>query len=173
MTEMRLYPTAFMLWLALVFVWFGLTVLRGQHKQFAWGALWTGLFVVAGLHVLNPDDFIVRHNVKLMEQERSFDTDYMVDNLSDDAIPALAEALPKMNSDDQCRVKNEFWRRWKTDQSNGDFRTWNLSRWQAQQIIMRLAWDCPIDNVIFKSAFPCIGLQKHDPREDLRCGWMI
>ncbi len=39
LTTVRLYPMAFMIWLALVFLWFALTVLRGAREQFAWGAL--------------------------------------------------------------------------------------------------------------------------------------
>lgn len=137
MTEMRFYPTAFMFWLALVFLWFGLTVLRGQAKHFAWGALWTGLFVIAGLHVLNPDNFIVRHNVKLMEQGRQFDVVYNGKYLSTDAVPALVDSLPQMTFEQQCVVKNEFWYRWKNMQ-DGDFRTWNLSRWQSRNELTNL-----------------------------------
>ncbi|MCA1638437.1 MAG: DUF4173 domain-containing protein [Acidobacteria bacterium] len=88
LTAQRLYPMAFMIWLAVIFVWFALTVLRGAREQFAWGALWSALFVLVTLHVFNPDDFIVRTNVNLMQQGRSFDTVY-VSELSDDAVPAL------------------------------------------------------------------------------------
>src|SRR5205085_5750237 len=38
LTELRLYTTAFMGWLALVFVWFAATVLRGARERFACGA---------------------------------------------------------------------------------------------------------------------------------------
>src|SRR5687767_2606019 len=57
LTTVRFYPMAFMVLLALVFVWFALTVLRGMRRQFAWGALWLSLFTLGTLHVLNPDDF--------------------------------------------------------------------------------------------------------------------
>ena len=134
LTEMRFYPTAFMFWLALVFLWFGLTVLRGQHQRFAWGALWTAFFVVAGLHVLSPDDFIVRHNVKLMEQGRSFDSHYMRD-LSNDAVPAIVKSLAEMSFEQQCAFRYEFLRRLQKDETR-DFRTFNLSRWNAQQILL-------------------------------------
>ena len=74
LTTARLYPMVFMIWLALVFVWFGLTVLRGAREQFAWGALWLALFMLGTLHVFNPDEFIVRTNVRLMQEGRSFDS---------------------------------------------------------------------------------------------------
>jgi hypothetical protein len=41
MTTIRLYPMIFMTWLAILFVWFVLTVLRGKRQYFAWGALWS------------------------------------------------------------------------------------------------------------------------------------
>lgn len=133
MTTMRLYPTAFMLWLSLVFVWFALTVLRGNSQRFAWGALWTALFVVAGLHVLNPDHFIVRHNVKLMEQGRQFDAFYN-SNLSDDAVPALMQGLPQMSFDNQCTVKYDMLNKLR-DNKQTDFRSWNLARWTARNVL--------------------------------------
>ncbi len=63
LTTIRFYPMAVMILLALIFVWFSLTVLRGMRQQFASGALWLTLFTLGTLHVLNPDDFIVRTNV--------------------------------------------------------------------------------------------------------------
>ena len=56
MTTVRLYPMIFMMWLAIVFVWFAVTVLRGYRQYFAWGALWSAIFVLGATHVLNPDD---------------------------------------------------------------------------------------------------------------------
>ncbi|HYE72847.1 MAG TPA: DUF4173 domain-containing protein, partial [Blastocatellia bacterium] len=41
MTELRFYTVAFMAWLAIIFVWFSLTVLRGQRERFAFGAVLT------------------------------------------------------------------------------------------------------------------------------------
>ena len=135
LTTMRLYPTAFMLWLALVFLWFGATVLRGQPKFFAWGALWTALLVIGGLHVLNPDDLIVRHNAKLMQQGRQFDAGYNSHSLSDDAVPALTEFLPEMSFENQCTVKHELLHRLETDKT-ADFRTFNFSRWTARGVLL-------------------------------------
>jgi hypothetical protein len=135
LTTMRLYPTAFILWLALVFLWFGATVLRGQPKFFAWGALWTALLVVGGLHILNPDDLIVRHNVKLMQHGRQFDAGYNSYSLSEDAVPALTEFLPEMSFEHQCTVKRELLRRLENDKT-ADFRTFNFSRWTARGVLL-------------------------------------
>lgn len=132
LTTVRLYPMIFMIWLAMIFIWFGLTVLRGAREQFAWGALWTALFMLGTIHVLNPDDYIVRTNIRLMQEGRSFDAHYN-SNLSDDAVPTLLENLPEMSFDQQCTVKHKLSRRLNQTNQENDFRSWNLSRRKARR----------------------------------------
>ncbi len=136
LTTIRFYPMAVMILLALIFVWFSLTVLRGMRQQFASGALWLTLFTLGTLHVLNPDDFIVRTNVRLMQEGRGFDSDY-VSYLSDDAVPALLELMPTMSLDEQCVVKSKLRYRLRFTQNENDFRTWNLARWNARNKMAR------------------------------------
>ena len=113
LTTVRFYPMAVMVLLALIFVWFSLTVLRGMRQQFAWGALWLTLFTLGTLHVLNPDDFIVRTNVGLMREGRGFDTEY-VSQLSDDAVPALFENMSKMDLISSVKSKTNFCIVWRS-----------------------------------------------------------
>jgi Domain of unknown function (DUF4173) len=130
LTTIRFYPMVFMIWLALVFVWFAMTVLRGVRSQFAWGAFWTGVFILAGLHFMNPDDFIARTNIRLMQEGRQFDAYYHT-TLSDDAIPALIDAIPLMNNTGKCEME----RRIIYGLHNGttDLRNWNYSRETAYE----------------------------------------
>ncbi|HKC62497.1 MAG TPA: DUF4173 domain-containing protein, partial [Pyrinomonadaceae bacterium] len=111
LTELRLYTTAFMAWLALVFVWFVATALRGRREQFACGALLAGLLVIATLHVMNPDAFIVRVNVAHAQMGRGFDADYAA-SLSADATPALLESLSALSVDCQRIIARKILRRW-------------------------------------------------------------
>jgi hypothetical protein len=127
LTTDRLYPMIFMVWLGIVFVWFALTVLRGARQYFAWGALWSAFFVLAGTHVLNPDEFVARHNIRLMQLGRDFDGPSNA-RLSDDAVPVLLEALPTMSMDDQCAVKSRLSDRLTHARTENDLRTWNWSR---------------------------------------------
>ena len=101
LTTVRFYPMAFMIWLGIVFVWFSFTVLRGMREKFAWGALWSAFFVLGTLHVLNPDDFIAKTNIRLMQEGRQFDAYYHT-TLSDDALPVLLQNQNFMNSADRC-----------------------------------------------------------------------
>lgn len=99
MTTIRLYPMIFISWLAIVFVWFGATVLRGARNHFAWGALWSAFLILGATHVLNPDAFIVKTNIALMHQGREFDASYN-SRLSDDAMPVLMNSFADLNADD-------------------------------------------------------------------------
>jgi hypothetical protein len=132
-TELRIYTTAFMGWLALVFIWFTLTVLRGERERFACGALVTAFMMVGLLHVINPDALIVRTNVSLAQSGRSFDAAY-ASALSTDAVPALVDALPAMSHYNQCVLTTSLLRRF-DELGRADWRTWNLSRARARNAI--------------------------------------
>ncbi len=133
LTELRLYTTAFMGWLAIVFVWFALTVLRHQRGRFAFGALMAGFAVLIGLNALNPDDFIVRVNAGRTSAETPFDASYVV-GLSADAVPALIDSLPGLSDQDRCTTAARILRRW-SPPTNFDWLTWNWNRGQAWQAV--------------------------------------
>ncbi|HEV3471241.1 MAG TPA: DUF4173 domain-containing protein [Pyrinomonadaceae bacterium] len=129
-TELRFYTTAFMGWLAAVFVWFALTALRGARERFACGALVAALAVLAALHVVNPDEHIVRTNAALAGPGRGFDAPYAV-SLGADAVPALVETLPELTPHDRARVSLRLLE-WGGRQG-GDWRSWNWSRAAARR----------------------------------------
>ena len=133
LTAERLYPIIFIILLAMIFLWFGVTVLRGMREQFAWGALWCSIFMLATIHVLNPDDLIVRTNVGLMQEGRSFDSIYN-SSLSADAVPALIEAMPLMTASTRERAFKELhYQHCHSDE--GDIRSWNWSRAVARNLL--------------------------------------
>ena len=137
MTTVRLYPMIFMTWLAIVFVWFAITVLRGRRQYFAWGALWSAIFVLGATHFLNPDAFIVRTNLALMRQGREFDASYNA-SLSQDAVPTLVQALSELSPKDQCVARLTLWWRLSSrrEQNENDIRSWNLSRSNASDFLL-------------------------------------
>jgi Domain of unknown function (DUF4173) len=63
LTELRVYATGVVLWLACVFVWLALTVLRGRRQFFATGAVALGFAATLALNALDPDALIARTNV--------------------------------------------------------------------------------------------------------------
>jgi hypothetical protein len=134
LTTVRLYPMILMIWLAIVFLWFAITVLRGARQYFAWGALWSAFLILGATHFLNPDQFIVKTNIQLMQQGREFDAGYN-SKLSDDAIPTLIENFADLRADDQVIVFRKIAKRYCQKRKENDLRSWNLSRQRASHTV--------------------------------------
>jgi len=133
LSEIRVYATAFMLYLAGVFAWFAWTTLRGQRRRFAFGALIQGFVVLGGLHLLNPDAFIVRTNLARPPAERPFDGWYAA-SLSADAVPPLLDALPRLDERAQCSVAAGLLEQ-RTRLERNDWRNWNFARSRALRLL--------------------------------------
>jgi hypothetical protein len=134
LTEDRLYASALMIWLSIVFVWFSITVLRNQRQRFAWGALAAALFVMTTLHALNPDAFIVRVNMAHAQRNgRIFDARYN-SSLSADAVPNLVDALPSLPPGARQMMAHTLLERWSPPE-RADWRTFNFARWSARKAV--------------------------------------
>ncbi len=140
LSEIRLYATAFMVYLAGVFAWFGWTVLRERRHRFAFGALVQGFAVLAGLHLLNPDALIVRTNLARTAANRPFDAAYAA-SLGADAVPDLLAAFARLGDQDKCRAAAALLARWTPEGSGGKrpaadgWRNWNLARARARRAV--------------------------------------
>ena len=132
-TELRVYSTAFMGWLGVVLVWFGLTVLRGRRQHFAAGALVVGYALIVALEVVNPDALISRTNLARALEGRKFDATY-VSSLSADAVPNLVAALPHLTPEERCVISERLIERWPASRQS-DWQTWNRSRAEAERVI--------------------------------------
>ena len=133
LTELRVYATAFMAWVAGVLGWFAVTVLRGRRDVFAGGAAVAGLLVLGLLNVVNPDGLIARINLDRAASGQTFDAKYNA-RLSADAVPALVSGLAYLRPDDRCRVAERLLARW-SPATAYDWRTWDQSRARARRII--------------------------------------
>jgi hypothetical protein len=127
LTQLRLYTTAFMIWIAVLLLWFALTVLTGHRERFAVGVLTAGIAMLAALHAINPDALIVETNLaRAREGRRALDADYAT-SLSDDATPVIlanARYFPKDTIDNVLtRSRPMGWR------------TWNASRARAIEAV--------------------------------------
>lgn len=151
LTEDRLYGTAFILWVGFVLAWFGATMQRGDDRRFAFGAVASGLAMLAALNVLNPDALIARTNLRRAAAGMELDVAYL-NRLSADAIPTLMAAWPQLDEHGRCALARELLVREGTlavhgsDQETGvttlvrnrtstDWRTWNVSRWRARRAV--------------------------------------
>lgn len=133
LTELRLYTTAFMGWLTLVFVWFLATVLRGRRERFAFGALVAGFLVLFALDWVSPDNLIEQVNLSRPNVETAFDGAYNA-SLSADAAPALVAGLPRLSKKAQGQAACFILQQWRPD-DHLSWCHWNWGRMQAAQAI--------------------------------------
>ena len=139
MTELRLYTTAFMAWLAAVLIWFALTVLSGRRQRFAGGALVAGYVLVVVLHLINPNALIANINTARARTGQRFDARYAA-SLGADAVPPLVAALPDLAAGDRCLIRERLLARWsglpaQAGSESADWRSWNASRSEARRIV--------------------------------------
>jgi hypothetical protein len=140
-TEDRFVATTILIWLALLVVLFGLTVLRGRRAPFASGALVSGFALVALLHILNPAAFAARSQLDRAASPveggpvmgLQVDSRYLA-SLGSDAAPILVERLEELPEADRAVVAERLLSKWGPDRS-WDWRTWNLADWRARQVV--------------------------------------
>jgi hypothetical protein len=94
LSEDRLYATVFMGWLAIVFVWFAVTVLRGRERRFTAGVLVSGWATLIALNAGNPAGYVARFNIARADDGKEVDVKYIA-RLGADAAPALVEYLAR------------------------------------------------------------------------------
>ena len=132
LTEDRVYATAIVVWLGIVFVLLVATVLRRRDAGFALAALVSGWLVLSALDVLNPQALIVRVNAERAAEGAAFDWQY-ARALDADATPALAQAMGRLDVPGRCAVAATLVAV-ANDREKGlpeDWRSWNASRVRA------------------------------------------
>lgn len=144
----RLYASAFMIWLAIVFVWLAATVLRSRPRGFAIGLVASGFLVLFTLNVLSPDALVARAIIArgtiAHAGAAGSDLRYL-STLGGDAMPLLVPALiaPNGASDttdatDRCGALRNLLDRWTRDshfQMVRNWPQWNFARMRAMETI--------------------------------------
>jgi hypothetical protein len=141
LTEDRFVATAMLLWLAVLVVWFGATVLRGRRNRFAFGAVVSGFGLIMLLHLANPTAHAARSHLDRAEtlfREKlptgpRLDVSYLA-TLGSDAAPILLERLHELPTTARCQVAGSLLRRWGPDRE-WDWRNWNLADWRARDLV--------------------------------------
>jgi hypothetical protein len=155
----RFNALAIMVWLAIVLVWFSVTVLRGWARPFVAGSVLSGLAVLAALNIAAPDEIVARVNLARATQaapsvgEPRVDLAYLA-QLSGEATPLAVRAVlaypaapiasaPKdLDRRDHCRAVNTLLRRWSPGSAAdarshtlGTWRSWNAGEHRAVQAV--------------------------------------
>ena len=110
LTMLRLFSLVFTLWIGTVLVLAGLA-LGGVGAERAWFtgvALVAGLAMLLGLNALNPEAIVARHNVERAARQLAVDPLYLAE-LSDDAVPALVDALPRLQEPERHPGAQAHW----------------------------------------------------------------
>ena len=139
LTMLRLYSTVFAGWLAAVLVALGLS-LAGLFAHRSWflpAVVSTGLAVLLGLNVTNPEAVVARHNLAAAAIGVPFDGPYL-SSLSDDAVPAMVAGLPDLPTPAREALRSALCTR-QSDHEGGLWAT-NASRSAADAA---LATVCP------------------------------
>lgn len=134
LTEDRLYASAFMGWLAVVFVWLAATVLRGRRERFAWGALLAGFATLGALNLLDPDARIARVNLALAERTERLDAAYLR-GLGPDAVPVLLAAVGRLPEARACEVAANLVGRLPAEGERPGWTSWNRGRARAERLL--------------------------------------
>lgn len=130
LSELRLYASAIMTWLALAVVAFAVGSLRGARRGFVLQALVAAAVLIIGLGVLSPQAAIVRLNAgRARSSAAGFDAAYAA-TLGADAVPALLDVLPSLPPRPRCAVARDLSAR-AAAPAAGDWRSLDLSRRRA------------------------------------------
>ncbi|MEW6084412.1 MAG: DUF4173 domain-containing protein [Chloroflexota bacterium] len=114
-SRLRTYTHVFMIWLAALLIAVAALELLKKERAIGFAMVLASLGFVASLGLLNVDAFIVRQNIQrelrgvaeenLTERQRvDLDTQYFLE-LSDDAIPALADGFQNNDLPESVREK--------------------------------------------------------------------
>jgi hypothetical protein len=127
LTELRIYATGVVLWLAVVFAWLCVTVLRGRRHLFATGAMIAGFAATACINVVNPDALIARTNLSRPNVDMSY-----LGSLSDDAVPTLVTKVPTLEPSLRRPLARALLQRTAAHES---WLSWNSSRSRAASVL--------------------------------------
>ncbi len=124
LTMLRLYSTTFAWWIGAVLVLTGLALVGfGSGHQWLPGAvLCSALVALAFVNIANPEQMVVERNVDRVALGADFDLDYAL-SLSDDSVPALIDALPLLDPDQQRLALRALC----PAETDGETTSWNLS----------------------------------------------
>lgn len=143
-SELRLYVTVFMGWLGTVCAIFAATVLSGKRQRFAFASYLSGVAILLGINLANPDALIQTSNMalsKLRPQDiglvlnsapKPLDTAYAL-SLSSDGIPPMIDAIEELPKAEAKVLAKALLQ--KHAEKKSDWRLFNLSKKLANNAI--------------------------------------
>jgi len=143
-TQLRLYSHVFMVWLAVAFIWFLVTLWRWPldrlgtgPDRFAIGAFVAVLGFLITLNAINPDAFIARQNLARYQASGKLDAYYLT-RLSEDAVPALVLAIDRVTGEEREVLRGHLRYRLESMEESTRWRSWpsfHLARRRAYDVL--------------------------------------
>lgn len=144
----RLYASAVMIWLAIVFGWLVFTVLRSRPRTFATGLVASAYAVLFVLNILDPNALVARSNLArdAATPAKGAGTDLRyIATLGGDAVPMVVSALTTSGAatdtaaaSERCAAAATLLHRWSKEaraESYQSWTQWNIARARAMRAV--------------------------------------
>lgn len=142
-SRLRLYPRVFLIWLGILLITVVVLEIVRRERYFAFAAALASVGFAVSLTLVNVDAATVMHNVPRTLQGKNLNVAHLA-SLSPDAVPALADAFySSAYSQDvhegigaalTCYLNDDS----DYEESLSDWRSFNLSRWQAHNTLQKV-----------------------------------
>jgi hypothetical protein len=142
-SRLRLYPRVFLIWLGILLIVVAILEVFHRERYFAFAAILASMGFAASLTFVNVDAAIVSHNVPRTLHGKNLNVAHLA-SLSMDAVPALvkefnSKAYPQWVHEGigaalTCYLHQDS----KIELDWSDWRTYNLSRWQAHDALQNV-----------------------------------
>lgn len=146
-SRLRLYPRVFLIWLGILLLAVAVLELYRRERYFAFAAVLASVGFAVSLTLMNVDAAIVKHNVPRVLTGKNLNVAHMA-SLSTDAVPALVQEFrsKKYSQADHEGIGAALVCYLQRDTSEDesvftDWRSFNLSRWQAHLALQKVEKD--------------------------------
>jgi hypothetical protein len=134
-SRLRLYPRAFLVWVAILFITIVLLEVFRRERYFAFSFYLASLGFVLTLGIWNVDAAIVQQNVLRATQGRHFNAHHLA-SLSTDVVPPMVEAYRNAPLSDEHRdalgAQLVCMQHFRAEWVGADWRSFSLSHTQAR-----------------------------------------
>jgi hypothetical protein len=137
LTRARLYATAVLVWLGLVFVLFAIKLVRPNWKNFTGAYLYAFMGVLVLLNISNPDGVITRVNLDRYVAGKTLDWVYLT-TLSQDAIPTLMDYEDTLTKADMASMVDRITSHHALEAPQS-WKGWHYGRSRARRLINRFS----------------------------------
>jgi hypothetical protein len=110
-THLRVLTHVFMIWLAVIFGFYLLSLFRVREQIFALGVVLCCIGYLGTLNLMNVDLYIAERNIARFAEGEELDTSYLR-HLSSDAVPAVIALFERSPEDSDARYDAGQWLVW-------------------------------------------------------------